>query len=201
MRQGRQFELDAHTLGPAMNAHLQLNDWTSALRLWDELVETGSLAPNGPCYAAAIWAYVGSGNWRRALALFDECKSDPAVMQGPSAQAYRGAIVACEHGSQWQYLLVLLDEMDRQNRSWLDTVVFSSAVRACSKAGQAASAIELVAEASRCGIELQVSAYRAALAILPSKEVEKARAIERAIEVAKGRRPAGGIAGGQPPLD
>ena len=75
--------------------------------------------------------------------------------------------------------------MDRQNRAWLDAAAFSSAVRACSRGGQWASALELFEEAKRCGIQLEVSAYRAVLAALPSSERDKARAIERAIDGAK----------------
>ncbi len=108
--------------------------------LWCRLVEAHGVQPNTVTFNALMHAVAGSGDWHKALQLFQLMQQDPRFR--PDVVSYGCVIRACERAGQWAMALEIFDEMVEGGLK-PNARVFRSVIGACEKGEQWARAIDL----------------------------------------------------------
>ena len=86
-------------------------------------------------------------------------KGAKQALRGPDGVAYRLAISACARapgGHRWRDGIRLLNEMRENNATDTDVMAYTAAIAGCSEAGEYATAMSLIAEMRREGIQPNV---------------------------------------------
>lgn len=124
--------------------------------------EESSKASNGRTvrwYTTAICDCGKRGEWRRALAFFDEIAENGLQ---PDTIAYSASINACAKACQWGHALKLFEEMKRRSLS-LNERVYGAVLHACAKAKHWERALGLLDEMREAGLRPNVYNYCAAI--------------------------------------